>query len=327
MKLESPLRCDPGLVEEAVFLAAKGHPEAKKFHRERDRIYGIKHPEERERAFDELHRGWFLRLGLADQIEKAISEQLLLSSNAKGCLVARAPSKREEGAELFVNPEEKLSDKERRTVSIFLRAESLLDPSALLTFLRHELMHIADMLDPGFGYEPELPPAEGGPTHDRLLKERYRVLWDATIDGRMLRRGWASDSLRAERLNEFCRTFPMFGQKSESLFSRFFDCEPHTHAEFIAFILDPRAVMAILDAPHPGSRCPLCGFPTYDFEPEPEHLSPELLDQITQDSPRWRPTHGLCRQCADLYRSHEISTRTVKSLGHMHDAAEPLIVE
>lgn len=169
-------------------------------------------------------------------------------------------------------------------------------------------MHIADMLDPGFGYEPELPPAEGGPTHDRLLKERYRVLWDATIDGRMLRRGWAPDSLRTERLREFCRTFPMFGQKSESLFSYFFDQEPHTHAELIAFISDPRAVMATPDAPHPGSRCPLCGFPTYDFEPEPEHLSPELLDQITRDSPRWRPTHGLCRQCADLYRANSCSS-------------------
>lgn len=314
MKLESPLRYDPGLVEEAVFLAVEGHPEAKRFHRERDRIYGIKHPEERERAFNDLHRAWFLRLGLADQMEKAVSEQPLLSSGVNSCLVARAPSKCEEGAELFVNPEEKVSGKERRTVSIFLRAESLLDPSALLTFLRHELMHIADMLDPGFGYEPELPPAEGGPTHDRLLKERYRVLWDATIDGRMLRCGWATESLRAERLREFCSTFPMFGQKSESLFSRFFDREPHTHAELVAFILDPRAIIGAPEAPHPGSRCPLCGFPTYDFESEPERLPDELIIRITGDFPSWHPSRGLCAQCADIYRARDISTRTAKSL-------------
>jgi len=314
MKLESPLRYDPGLVEEAVFLAAEGHPEAKRFHRERDRIYGIKLPEERERAFNDLHRAWFLRLGLADQIEKAVSEQPLLSSGAKSCLVARAPGKHEEGAELFVNPEEKVSDKQRRTVSVFLRPEFLLDPSALLTFLRHELMHIADMLDPGFGYEPELPHAEGGPTHDRLLKERYRVLWDATIDGRMVRRGWAPESLRAERLREFCRTFLMFGQKSESLFSRFFDREPHTHAELVAFILDPRAVMATPDVPHPGSRCPLCGFPTYAFEPEPERLPDELIIRITRDFPSWRPSHGLCAQCADLYRACQLSARAATHL-------------
>ena len=314
MKPESPLRYDPGLVEEAVFLAAEGHPEAKRFHRERDRIYRINHPEERERAFNELHRGWFLQLGLADQIEEAVSEQPLLSSGVNSCLVARAPGKHEEGAELFVNLEEKLSDKERRTVSIFLRSEFLLDPSALRTFLRHELMHITDMLDPGFGYEPQLPPGEGGPTHDRLLKERYRVLWDATIDGRMLRRGWASESLRAERLREFCDTFPMFGQKSQSLFSLFFDRDRHNHGELVAFILDPRALTGVPGTPQPGSRCPLCGFPTHAFESEPERLPDELIIRITGDFPSWHPSHGLCAQCADIYRARDISTRTAKSL-------------
>jgi hypothetical protein len=130
----------------------------------------------------------------------------------------------------------------------------------------------------------------------------------------MVRRGWALESLRAERLREFCSTFPMFGQKSESRFSYFFDQEPHTHAELVAFILDPRAVKATPAAPHPGSRCPLCGFPTYAFESEPERLPDELIIRITGDFPSWHPSHGLCAQCADLYRSHEISTRTAKSL-------------
>lgn len=309
MKLGIPLRYDLGLVEEAVFLAIESHPEAKRFHRERDRIYRITHSEERERAFQDVHQAWFFQLGLAEQLEKAISEQPLLSSEVKSCFVSRAPGKQEEGAELFVNPEEKLSEKERRTVSIFLRPESLLNPSALLTFLRHELMHIADMVDPGFGYEPDLPTAEGGPTHDRLLKDRYRVLWDATIDGRMIRRGWGAESLREDRLREFCRTFPMFGQENESLFSRFFDREPHTHVELVAFVLDPRAIAGTPAGPHPGSRCPLCGFPTYTFEPEPERLSPELVLQITQDFPRWHPSHGLCKQCADLYRARRLSVR------------------
>lgn len=307
MKPGIPLYYDSGLVEEAVFLAIESHPKAKKFHRERDRIYRIAHPEERERAFRDLHQGWFLQLGLAEQIEEAIGEQPLLSSEVKSCLVSRAPGKQEEGAELFVNPEEKLSEKQRRTVSIFLTPESLLHPSPLLTFLRHELMHITDMIDPGFGYEPDLPVAEGGPTHDRLLKERYRVLWDATIDGRMTRRGWGAEALREERLREFCHTFPMFGEESESLFSRFFDREAHTHVEFVAFVLEPRAIAGTPQGPHSGSRCPLCNFPTYTFEPEPERLSPELVLQITQDFPRWHPSHGLCRQCADLYRARRLS--------------------
>lgn len=309
MKPGISLCYDPGLVEEAVFLGAGEHAAAKRFHRERDQIYKIAHPEERERAFQDFYRAWFFHLGFTEQIEKALSEQPLLSAGVKGCLVARAPGKPEEGAELFVNPEEKLSDRERRTVSIFLRPESLLNPSVLLTFLRHELLHITDMLEPSFGYERELPAAEAGPTHNRLHKERYRALWDATIDGRMVRRGWADESLRAERLCDFRQIFPMFGEETEDLFSRFFDREPHTHAELVAFVLDPRAIAGTAQGSHPGSRCPLCGFPTYTFEPEPEHLSPELVLQITQDFPRWHPSHGLCRQCADLYRARWLSVR------------------
>ena len=119
MKLNSPPSYDPGLVEEAVFLAIEGHREATRFHRERDRIYRIADPEKRERDFQNLHRRWFFELGLAEQIEEAISEQPLLSSEVKRCLVSRAPGKQEEGAELFVNQEENLSAKERRAVSIF----------------------------------------------------------------------------------------------------------------------------------------------------------------------------------------------------------------
>ena len=51
------IRYDPGLVEEAVFLAIEGHPEAKRFHKERDRIYRIKDPEERERLRRVFSRG------------------------------------------------------------------------------------------------------------------------------------------------------------------------------------------------------------------------------------------------------------------------------
>ena len=307
MRLENPVYYDPGLMEEAVFLAVGGDREAKRFHRERNRLYGITDSEERERGFQDFYRIWFSRLGLSEQIENAVSEQPLLYSSVKRCIVARAPGKREEGAELFVNPEEMLSDKERRTVSIFLRPESLLNPSALLTFLRHELLHITDMLDPGFGYERELPAAEAGPTHDRLRKDRYRALWDATIDGRMVRRGWAPESLRGECLHDFRQAFPMFGAETEDLFSRFFDREPHTHAELVAFVLDPRAIVGSEEGYYPGTRCPLCGFPTYAFEPEPERLLSEVISQITQDFPHWHPSHGLCTQCADLYRARRAS--------------------
>jgi len=312
------LAYQPALVEEAVFLALRRQPQAARFEAERVRLYELKDPEARDRAFQDLHRKWFSELGLESPIEKAVNEQPLVESGVAGCLVATAPKKREEGAELFVSSEERLHDKERRTVSIFLRPESLLNSPALLAFLRHELTHISDMLDPAFGYEPLLPAAEGGPTRDRLLKERYRCLWDATIDGRMARGGWGDARLRAERLDEFRRLFPMFAEESESLFSRFFDQQPHSHGELVAFILDPRAAAGASEAYHPGDRCPLCGFPTFSFEPDAERLPPDVIGQIIADFPRWSPSHGLCQQCADLYRARQLSLRAALSLPGAH---------
>ena len=298
------VRYEPRFIEEAIFLALRGHPEAGKFHEERNRLYEMADPEEREHSFQNLHRAWFPRLGLANGIEKALEEQPLLTSNLATCLVACAPGKRQEEADLLVRDGEGLSEKERCTLRLLIRPESLLDTLALLTFLRHELFHISDMLDPHFGYEPQLPAAEAGPTHDCMLQDRYRALWDTTIDGRMVRRGWAPESVRSERFNDFARAFPMFGDEAAPMFSRFFDHESHTHGELVAMAREPRsAIGGPWDTPQPGSRCPLCNFPTYEFAQNPESLPKESIREITQDFSEWVPSRGLCSQCADLYRA------------------------
>jgi hypothetical protein len=307
------IRYEPRFIEDSLLFALHGHEREREFQRERNRLYGIIDPEERERAFQKLDQQWFTRLGLTGPIERALSEEPLLLSKLGCCLVASAPGRRDEGAELFVNGER--NGGKILTACIFLRPQSLLDQARLLALLRHELLHIVDMVDPTFDYQPSLPAAEGGPAHDRLLRDRYRILWDATIDGRMLRRGWAPEPIRAERLAQFSRAFPMFGQQAEQLFSHFFDREPHTHGELAAFASNPTVALdASGRGPCPGSRCALCGFPTYSFEPEPDSLPTEALAKIAQDFPRWHPSHGLCAQCAELYRAHSISTRAATSL-------------
>ena len=301
------IRYEPRFIEDVLLYALRGHKREREFQRERSRLYGIVDPEEREKAFQKLDQEWFALLELGAPIDQAIREQSLLCASLAHCLVARAPGKREEGAELFVNPGP--NGRKEATAAIFLRPQSLPNSAVLLTLLRHELHHITDMLDPAFGYEPTLPAAEGGPTHDRLLRERYRILWDATIDGRMARRGWAPQSARGERLSEFSLAFPMFGADTEKVFSRFFDCAAHTHSELAAFAYNPAAALdAPAPGPCPGSRCALCGFPTYSFEPEAERLPKDAMAQIAQDFPRWHPSRGLCLQCADIYRALALST-------------------
>jgi hypothetical protein len=299
------LRYDPHLVEEAIFFVVKDRPEGRVFHRGRDRLYDIANPEARDRAFQEYHAAWFTRLRLAVPIEQAFAEQSSITQAVRGCVVGWAPTRKDESAELFVSPPaDGLSERERRSVGLLLRPESLLDADTLLGFLRHELLHIADMLDPDFAYEPTLPQTEGGPAYDRLLRERYRALWDATIDGRLVRRGWAPAASREHCLRDFARVFPLPGPRLHEVFAGFFDTEPHTHAELVAFACE---LDGHLLRPGQGGRCPLCRFPTYAFAPDPERLPTQVIACITQDFPAWQPAQGLCLQCADLYRARALS--------------------
>jgi hypothetical protein len=303
---------EPRLVEEAVLAALPGRREATDFRRERDRLYEIRDPEARETAFRDLHGTWFERLDLGRPLLRAVEEQASIAAATCVCRVASARSRKEEGAELFVGPVAAgESPRARRWVVIRLRPEAFGAPDHLLRFLRHELFHIADMLDPRFAYEPGLPPAPAGPAHEALQRERYRVLWDAAIDGRLARLGRAPASVRADRLEEFRRTFPMLDPHTDEAFRRFFDGHGHTHALFVAVATGPDGLADHgMSGPRPqtsgprvGERCPICRFPTHAFEADPERLPPDVVARIRADFPVWDAAQGLCRQCADLYRT------------------------
>lgn len=298
-------RYDPRLVEEAVFVAVQHRPEEQVFHAERDRLYTMSDPEARDAAFHRYHAAWFTRLGLDAPVVQAFAEQPLIAQETRGCVLGRAATRRDEGAELFVSsPEPGLSARDRRSVGLLLRPEAFLDGDRLLRFLRHELCHIVDMLSAAFAYDPRLPPWEGSPVYDHLVRDRYRLLWDTTIEGRLVRRGWAPATVRDAWLQRFRCAFPMLGDTADEIFARFFDHEGHTHAEFVAFARNPSAwLSARVQGPHPGGRCPLCRFPTYAFAANPHALPSAVLGRISHDFPAWRPEQGLCLQCADLYRT------------------------
>ena len=309
------VRYDPRLIEETVFHARRQRHDLKGFDAQRNRIYEVPDADERETRFNELHYSWFARLGLDKTIEAALQEQPLIASEVGNCFIVCAGQSKEEGAELFVAPTPRFEEGVRRTVRVALRPESLLDRERLLTFLRHELFHIADMLDPEFAYEPVLPNADGGPTHDHLITNRYRVLWDVTIDGRMTCRGWLPDSTRVEQLADFCGAFPMLGENAEGCFDRFFGAGQPRHSELAAFSLAPRTAGGdATGKPTPGAHCPLCKFPTHSYEPQPERLDDEVLAAIARDFPHWTAELGLCAQCADLYRANRLSLEAAKLL-------------
>ncbi len=316
---EYSVEWDPRFLEEAVLRAAETR-QVLGFRGPRNRLYEIQDPEQREAAFREFHSDWFERLDLGRGIWQALQEQPLIPTSTRACIVVHSRGSRDEGADLFVSPGGKgTGETEGRTVAIRLDPHRLLDEERLLAFLRHELFHIADMLDPAFGYEPRLPKGELGPAHERLLQDRYRVLWDIYIDGRLVHRNRAPSSLRERRLHEFTRTFPMLADRIEEAFSHFFNGTSLTHADLVACTTNPALVTgaapchplslspSLKETLYAGTRCPLCGFPTHAFEPHPDRLPSELVARIHADFPAWSPTLGLCQQCSDLYQARSQS--------------------
>jgi hypothetical protein len=342
------VRYDPRLIEEAVFHARRHGHVLKGFDAQRNRIYQVSDPDDRERLFHELHYSWFVRLGLNQTIDEALQEQPLIAAQVGSCFIVCAAESNAQGAELFVAQEERPENPGRRTLRILLTPESLSSPpgkpvapsttpvmrnpqrepaakagdrveewhsTSLMTLLRCELFHIADMLDADFAYEPSLPKAEGGPTYDTLITNRYRVLWDITIHGRMTRRGWLPESDRADQLAYFRDAFPMLKDNADESFDPFFDSDRPTHPELVAFAFDPRNAGGSAGDPcAPGTHCPLCKFPTHSFEPKPENLGDDVLAAIKGDFENWMPSMGLCAQCADLYRASRLSLAALKLL-------------
>jgi hypothetical protein len=306
---------DPKLVEDAVFYSQGASNIAPDLAAQRNRIYDVAKPEARDELFRALYRTWFHRLGLGEPIDKALREQPLITTQVDNCYVLCATHARQEGAELFVAADPVSHEIQQRNLRILIRPATLLRAEPVTEFLRHELFHIADMLDPAFAYEPTLPKADGGPTYDTLITSRYRVLWDVTIAGRMLRRGWCAAAVRAQERNSFVQAFAMLNDRCEDLFQRFFDAAEPRHAELAAFACAPRAAGNDLSNQGvAGTHCSLCRFPTHAFAADPAKLGAEVFAAISGDFPDWTPAKGLCAQCADLYRGRQISLDALRQL-------------
>jgi hypothetical protein len=241
------LAYSPELVEEAVLLAERTLPAADRraFRRERDRLYERSDLDERERQFRSLHRHWFVRLGLGRAVEQAIAESVRHVHRVREARIVGAIAQREEGADLVDRVVTDTGGQEPLLV-IRLRPETLLDSAAVRALLRHELIHVADMLDPEFGYQRTLPPTGEGPSADTIVRDRYRVVWDVTIDGRLARAGRGTTA-RSARWTEFAATFPMLGDHLPDAFEAWFDCAKPTHAALAAFARAPAAAHEVPD--------------------------------------------------------------------------------
>ena len=179
---------DPGLAEEAVFLALRERPAeepaVRAWDRERDELYRLPPGPERDRGFRELARAWLARLDLARPVERALAACPCARAQLSAIHVRRARRPRDEGSDLFSAP--RAGRPERMILAALPRR--FLEPARLEELALCELLHAEDILDPAFGFEPVFDPdPAAGHARRELLRDRFQVLWEVRVRGRMAR--------------------------------------------------------------------------------------------------------------------------------------------
>jgi hypothetical protein len=227
---------EPRLVEEAVVAALRRHPAEPRFRLSRDAAYAVPDPEARETRFRAIHAAWFRRLRLDRPVIDALQEQPAVARDASRCLAVSVTSPEDERAELFVADGPGAI---ARTVVLGLRPGTFADPGRLRALCRREFLHVADLLDPSFGYQPRPPGPGGREVPESLFRERYRALWGASVDGRLARQGWGPP----DRLDRSARdvALSMPGPSTEGVFRRLFDGPRPTHAELVRLATAPES--------------------------------------------------------------------------------------
>ncbi|HVR37144.1 MAG TPA: hypothetical protein VMS21_14975, partial [Methylomirabilota bacterium] len=288
------LRYDDDFVEGAVFLCAggrrRGAPalQVRRFHAEREKCYSVADPDERNAAFFQVHFGWFREWGLEELITCSLREFPLLPDALQVLAFRQARNRNEEGAELYVGAGDV------RTAVVALRLERLMRDDQMLRFLRHEFTHLHDMVDPVFAYSAQIALRVQNPTQQRIVRERYRLLWDVTIDGRLARNGREPMNHRDQHQALFNRAFSFWSEeKRRQVFDAHWEDLSPRHENILALAADPRDLDHARE-PLPGGSCPLCQFPTFEWA-DARRLTPETVAAASALFPDWTPEQSACK--------------------------------
>lgn len=297
------------------------------YHDHTDDFYDLP-AHQREIAFAKFHAQWFEQLGYVAPFAGLLREFPALTQVAESVFVAQAISEKEEAADL--NRVRRASESAKRTLGIRLKPARFLDPHGIERYLRHEWTHLADTLDPSFEYETHDLWSRLSPGEESLLRERYRVIWCASIDGRIERLG--RETTKAMRKAEFDRYFRRLPEtQRDAAFGRIWNDGMISHPDLVALGENPNALRQFAEggsprdaredadetewiAPPEGSPCPLCRFPTFRWvlpDRTGEHPAREddahegqqeqILARIGQAFPEWRPEQGVCDRCYERY--------------------------
>ncbi len=280
----------------------------KEYHERRDAIYELEQ-EKRAKKFKELDNDFFSRLGYDVYVREIFDEYPDIEEVVEEIHVRRATTRQNEGSNVV---------DEGKKVIIRLYPELFIgDGKEMRRVLRHELKHVSDMMNSKFKYNvnEEFSPS---PMEDRIMRDRYRLFWDISVDGRLHRKGLETTATREERKREFDSFFSKIPDQTRDLiFSKMWEAEePMAHGRMVELSKDNNKVLALAAGsrsaeelieetkklgPLPGTTCTLCGFPSFDWVEEAAE-DEEIVKILKEDFPDWEPQDGVCSRCAEYYK-------------------------
>jgi len=291
---------DDDLVEAVVTSSATGvlgsvnSMQIRRFHAERERCYATHDPDERAAGFARMHLSWFVEWGYAERLTRLADPFPQLNGALRALAFRKGRGKNDEGAELYCDEEGN-----RRGI-VALHPDRCGDEFKLTCFVHHELAHLADMVDPQFEYVPDLGLAGATLSQQRLVRERYRLLWDVSLDGRLTQRNLPTIADKARRRAEFDRGFIFMEEpRREELFTALWSGHMARHADLLRVATDPRELQEQQSA-IPGAPCPLCGFAAFDWTAVSTLRLP-AQERIRAECPGWQENEAVCARCAEMY--------------------------
>ena len=215
-----------------MFLTAKSMGLAD-FNTQRSRVYDDNTASDsRDKAFGIFHETWFVRLGLRELFENVIAEFPIVANSGAEIFIKRVWMAREEGSQLY-------KDGFEATVMLALQPARVMECGFLQSFLRHELLHISDMLDTRFQYSPHAVLGGDSEITDNLIRDRFRLLWNWFVDGRLQRRGYTlAQSLEKQRAMLDKAFFFWSAEKRENALATLAMAEHCTQAQLLALARD-----------------------------------------------------------------------------------------
>ena len=310
---------DPSLIEEVIFRELKVREErgdyalTDEYHSLTDPVYENFPLDERPAQFKKIEWDFFKKLGFLKPIKEVFDEFPELEEKVLGGIIAKAKNPFDEGSDLVKGPNEG-TDKKR--VIVKLLSDRFRDVAYLKKLIRHELMHVVDMLTESFGYRDERLGCN--PMEESIITERYSTFWDIFVDSRLIRKGRDTTSDKEGRYREFESLYKKIPEEVKiAIFDFLWQDECITHDKILELAKDVNKVIKIsegLPIKHvhkmkktllPGAQCPLCQFRTYDWA-ENLDLESYVVESIKKDFPEWVPEDGVCERCIEAFKPRSV---------------------